>query len=243
MQGSITSDFSYVAQLIQLWADIGGKVAASGWTGARSQDRGSLEIESADAMMARYLRLAIAVLAGLQLAGCYTDYGPIEVERRPVPLSGAGVASHMRAGDRIKITVYGEEALTGEYDINPAGYVTMPLIGAVKASGRTQAELARDIAAKYRSGGLLQDPKVTVAVVQFHPFYVLGEAASPGEYPFRSGLTVHAAVAMAGGFTYRASKSFVLIRHAGDEIWKEYPLTEPVVIAPGDLIRVPERYF
>ena len=194
-------------------------------------------------MTARYLKLAIAVLAGLQLAGCFTDYGPIEVQTRPVSLSGTGVATHLRAGDRIKINVYGEDALTGDYDISPSGYVTMPLIGAIRAAGRTQAELGRDIANKYRSGGLLQDPKVTVAVVQFRPFYVLGEAASPGEYPFRSGLTVHAAVAMAGGFTYRASKSFVLIRHAGDEIWKEYPLTEPVVIAPGDLIRVPERYF
>jgi polysaccharide export outer membrane protein len=194
-------------------------------------------------MTARYLKLAIAVLAGLQLAGCFTDYGPIEVQTRPVSLSGAGVATHLRAGDRIKINVYGEEALTGDYDISPSGYVTMPLIGAIRAAGRTQAELGRDIANKYRSGGLLQDPKVTVAVVQFRPFYVLGEAASPGEYPFRSGLTVHAAVAMAGGFTYRASKSFVLIRHAEDEVWKEYPLTEPVVIAPGDLIRVPERYF
>jgi protein involved in polysaccharide export with SLBB domain len=194
-------------------------------------------------MMARYLKLAIVVLAGLQLAGCYTDYGPIEVETRPVSLSAAGVATHMRAGDRIKINVYGEEALTGEYDVSPSGYVTMPLIGAIRAAGRTQAELGRDIAGRYRSGGLLQDPKVTVAVVQFRPFYVLGEASNPGEYPFRSGLTVHAAVAMAGGFTYRASKSFVLIRHTGDEVWKEYPLTEPVVIAPGDLIRVPERYF
>lgn len=194
-------------------------------------------------MMARYLKLAVIVLAPLQLAGCYTDYGPIEVQTRPVVLSPAGVATHLRAGERVKITVYGEEALTGEYDISPSGSVTMPLIGAVRAAGRTQAELGRDIAGRYRSGGLLQDPKVSVAVVQFRPFYVLGEATNPGEYPFRSGLTVHAAVAMAGGFTYRASRSFVLIRHTGDEVWKEYPLTEPVVIAPGDLIRVPERYF
>lgn len=194
-------------------------------------------------MMARYLKLAVIVLTALQLAGCYTDYGPIEVQTRPVALSGAGVATHLRAGERIKITVYGEETLTGEYDISPGGTVTMPLIGAIRAAGRTQADLGRDIAGRYRSGGFLQDPKVTVAVVQFRPFYVLGEALNPGEYPFRSGLTVHAAVAMAGGFTYRASKSFVLIRHTGDEVWKEYPLTEPVVIAPGDLIRVPERYF
>jgi len=194
-------------------------------------------------MIFKYIRLMIVLLTGLQLAGCYTDYGPVEVETRPVSLSGAGVATHLRAGDRIKINVYGEEALTGEYDINPSGYVSMPLIGSIRAAGRTQAELGRDIAAGYRSGGLLQDPKVTVAVVQFRPFYVLGEATTPGEYPFRSGLTVHAAVAMAGGFTYRASKSIILIRHSGEEVWKEYPLTEPVVIAPGDLIRIPERYF
>jgi protein involved in polysaccharide export with SLBB domain len=198
---------------------------------------------SADSMILKSFKLVVIILAGLQLAGCYTDYGPVEVETRPVSLSAAGVATHLRAGDRLKITVYGEEQLTGEYDINPAGYVSMPLIGSIRAAGRAQAEFGRDIAAGYRSGGFLQDPKVTVAVIQFRPFYVLGEATNPGEYPFRSGLTVHAAVAMAGGFTYRASKSFVLIRHSGDEVWKEYPLTEPVVIAPGDLIRVPERYF
>jgi protein involved in polysaccharide export with SLBB domain len=194
-------------------------------------------------MMVKYMRLAIILLTGLQLAGCYTDYGPVEFAARPVSISGAGVATHLQPGDKLKITVYGEEALTGEYDVNPNGYVTMPLVGAVRASGRTQIEFGRDIANRYRSGGLLQDPNVTVVVVQFRPFYVLGEANSPGEYPFRSGLNVHAAVAMAGGFTYRASKSFVLIRHTGEEVWKEYPLTEPVVIAPGDLIRVPERYF
>ena len=70
-------------------------------------------------MIVKYLRLAIVLLAGLQLAGCYTDYGPVEVERGPISLSGAGVASLLQPGEKIKITVYGEEALTGEYDINP----------------------------------------------------------------------------------------------------------------------------
>jgi protein involved in polysaccharide export with SLBB domain len=194
-------------------------------------------------MIAKCARLAIVLLTGLQLAGCYTDYGPVELEARPVSLSGAGVATHLQPGDKLKVTVYGEEALTGEYDVNPNGYVSMPLIGAIRASGRTQLEFARDIASRYRSGGFLQDPNVTVAVAQFQPFYVLGEASSPGEYPYRSGLNVHTAVAMAGGFTYRASRSAVLIRHTGEQVWKEYPLTEPVPIAPGDLIRVPERYF
>lgn len=194
-------------------------------------------------MIAKYLRLAIVLLAGLQLAGCYTDLGPVEVGTGPSSLSGSGVANRLQPGEKVKITVYGEELLTGDYDINPAGYVTMPLIGAVRAAGRSQAELGKDIANRYVRGGFLQDPHVTVAVVQFKPFYVLGEALTPGEYPFRSGLNVHTAVAMAGGFTYRASRTYVLIRHSGDEVWKEYSLGEPVPIAPGDLIRVPERYF
>jgi protein involved in polysaccharide export with SLBB domain len=194
-------------------------------------------------MSVKYLRLAFALLTGLQLAGCYTDFGPVEVGTGSSSLSGANVASLLQPGEKIKITVYGEEALTGDYDINPSGYVTMPLIGTVRAAGRSQSDFSQDIARKYRGGGFLQDPHVTVTVAQFKPFYVLGEAATPGEYPFRSGLNVHTAVAMAGGFTYRASKSYVLIRHAGDEVWKEYSLAEPVPIAPGDLIRVPERYF
>ena len=194
-------------------------------------------------MIPKYLRLAIVLLAGLQLAGCYTDYGPVEVGRAPASLSGAGMGSVLQPGEKIRINVYGEESLTGDYDISPSGYVSMPLIGSIRAAGRSQTDFGREIASKYRSGGFLQDPHVTVAVSLFKPFYVLGEAASPGEYPFRSGLNVHTAVAMAGGFTYRASRSFVLIRHVGEDTWKEYSLTEPVPIAPGDLIRVPERYF
>jgi len=194
-------------------------------------------------MIVKYLRIAIVLLAGLQLAGCYTDYGPVEVESGPISFSGAGLASLLQPGEKLKITVYGEEALTGDYDINPSGYVSMPLIGAVRAAGRSQSEFARDVAGRYRGGGFLQDPHVTVVVAQFKPFYVLGEVTTPGEYPFRSSLNVHSAVAMAGGFTYRASRSDVLIRHVGDDVWKEYSLTEPVPIAPGDLIRVPERYF
>jgi protein involved in polysaccharide export with SLBB domain len=194
-------------------------------------------------MTVKCLRLVIALLAGLQLAGCYTDFGPIEVGRGPASLSGASVATLLQPGEKIRITVYGEESLTGDYDISPSGFVTMPLIGSIKAAGRSQSEFGRDVSNRYLRGGFLQDPHVTIAVIQYKPFYVLGEALNPGEYPFRSGLNVHTAVAMAGGFTYRASRTYVLIRHVGDEVWKEYSLAEPVPIAPGDLIRVPERYF
>src|SRR6185312_3201824 len=194
-------------------------------------------------MVLRFLKWVGVLLVGLQLAGCYTEYGPVEVVTTPISPSAAGLAARIQPGERIKITVYGEDALTADYDVSPTGSVTMPLVGAVKAAGDTPAELGHTLASRYRAGGFLQDPHVTVAIVTFKPFYVLGEAVTPGEYPYRSGLTVHSAVAMAGGFTYRASKSIVLIRHTGDDVWREYSLTEPVPIAPGDLIRIPERYF
>jgi protein involved in polysaccharide export with SLBB domain len=121
--------------------------------------------------------------------------------------------------------------------------VSMPLIGAIRAAGHTPDQFGRTVASRFRAGGFLQDPHVNVAITTFKPFYVMGETVTSGEYPYRSGLTVHSAVAMAGGFTYRASRSVVLIRHIGEDVWREYSLTEPVPIAPGDLIRVPERYF
>ena len=192
-------------------------------------------------MVRRYLKLASGLLLGLLLAGCYTEYGPVEVATAPVAAMGANFAATLQAGERIKITVYGEDALTGEYEISPNGYVSMPLVGMVKAVGHPPAEFGRILERKYR--GFLQEPHVNVAVVTYKPFYVLGEVITPGEYPYRSDLTVQAAAAMAGGFTYRASRSVALIRHVGDDIWREYPLTEPVPIAPGDVIRIPERYF
>jgi polysaccharide export outer membrane protein len=186
-------------------------------------------------------KLMMALIGGLALAGCYTDYGPVEVETRPVGF--APVASRLEPGNKLRITVYGEESLTGPYDISPGGFISMPLVGPIKAAGRTRSELEREIAARYRTGGFLQDPHVTIEVLEYRPIYVFGEAEKPGEYPFRSGLDVHAAVAMAGGFTYRASRASILIRHAGEQVWREYPLTEAVPIAPGDVIRIPERYF
>ncbi len=182
-----------------------------------------------------------AILAlGLQLGGCYTDYGPVVIDPQPViPVS---LATRLQAGDKVKVTVYGEENLTGLYDINPAGSIEMPLAGAVRAAGRTQSELARAIASKYRAG-LLQDPKVTVEIITLRPFYILGEVEHPGQYPYTAGLNVISAASTAGGFTYRASRTAVLIQHPGEPVWQEYPLAEPIPILPGDIIRVPERYF
>jgi polysaccharide export outer membrane protein len=185
----------------------------------------------------------IAIVAiGLQVAGCYTDYGPVATEPQPL-LHPSGVANLLQPGDTLKVVIYGEEALTGTYVINPAGYLTMPLVGQLKAAGLAKFELEREIASRYGQGKFLQEPKVTVDVTSYRPIYVLGEALRPGAYPYSAGLNVLTALTLAGGPTYRGSKDRVFIQHAGEEVWNEYPLTAAVTIAPGDLIRVPERYF
>jgi protein involved in polysaccharide export with SLBB domain len=190
--------------------------------------------------MFKYVSWAFALLVGLLVSGCYTDFGPVELARDPI--DRPYVATHVRPGDRIKVTVYGEDSLNGIYDIDPQGNVTIPLAGTIKAAGRTKAELQQAITAKYRSG-YLQDPKVTVDIVSFRPVYLMGEVEHPGEYPYKSELSVLQAVTLAGGLTYRGSRSTVLIRHPGENIWTEYALAPNVTVGPGDLIRIPERYF
>ena len=118
----------------------------------------------------------LAILAiGLQLAGCYTDYGPVEVV--PVPVAPAKVATHLQIGDDLKILVYGEDALSGIYQISPTGTIQLPLIESIVAAGRTRAELERIITNAYTKGQIIQEPKVTVSVVAYQPFYIFGEVA------------------------------------------------------------------
>jgi protein involved in polysaccharide export with SLBB domain len=192
-------------------------------------------------MINRSFRLAVCLAIGLQLGGCITDYGPVTTDSLPVPPTA--VAASLQPGDQLKIIIFGEDALSGIYDISPAGTVSMPLIGTIVAAGRTRAEVERIITQAYANGKFLQEPKITVSVVSFRPFYIFGEVMTPGKYAYTSGVDILTAVATAGGFTYRASRSSVLIRHPGEEVWQEYSLAAPIAIQPGDLIRVPERYF
>jgi protein involved in polysaccharide export with SLBB domain len=198
--------------------------------------------------MIKYTACVVLLMLSALVAGCAPSYGPVAqadsagpIARYDGPLPAAD-SPRMQPGDKIKVTVYGEDNLNGIYEIDPSGSVSLPLAGTVMAAGRTKAELQRDIARRYKSE-YLQDPKVTVDFASFRPIYILGEAEKPGEYPYKSGLNLISAVTAAGGFTYRASRDHVMIQHSGEEMWKEYPLSTSVAIAPGDLIRIPERYF
>ena len=187
----------------------------------------------------------LLVLLSVALVGCDSgaSLGPISAEEREALIRSASTASpNLQPGEKIKVTVYGEDRLSGEYEIDPGGYVSLPLAGTVKAAGLSKPQFEQELAKKFR-GEYLKNPKVTVDVASFRPLYILGEVARPGEYPFKSGLNVMSAIALAGGSTYRASRSNVLIQHAGENGFREYPLSPTIPVLPGDLIRVPERYF
>jgi polysaccharide export outer membrane protein len=179
--------------------------------------------------------LAIA-LAG---AGCTSNFGPVVIEPDPIPPSQ--VASQIQAGDRIKVLVYGEQSVSGIYEVNPGGSVSLPLAGTIRAAGRTRAELERDITDKFSA--TITEPKVSIEVIERRPFYVFGEVLRPSQFPYRTGLNVLTAISTAGGLTYRASRTTVLVQHPGETVWREYAMSASVLISPGDLIRVPERYF
>jgi protein involved in polysaccharide export with SLBB domain len=184
------------------------------------------------------------VLVAICLSGCAgsSALGPVADADQTATIEAAAVSPRLQAGEKIRVTVYGEASLSGDYQVDPSGFVSLPLAGTVKAEGLTQSELERDLAKKFRSE-YLRNPKVTVSVVEFRPFYIMGEIQRPGAYPYSSGLNILRAIAVAGGTTYRGSKSTVEIQRAGESEMREYSLAASIPILPGDIIRIPQRYF
>jgi protein involved in polysaccharide export with SLBB domain len=189
------------------------------------------------------LRGALLLMC-LALTGCDTvsDLGPLSPEEFDALVKSVETSPTLQAGEKIRITVFGEDRLSGEFEIDPAGYVSLPLAGNVKAAGLSKPQLEQALAKKFRSE-YLRDPKVTVDVASFRPFFIFGEVAKPGKYSFESGLNAITATTLAGGATYRASRSKILIQHPGESGFHEYPLAPNVPVLPGDLIKVPERFF
>lgn len=152
------------------------------------------------------------------------------------------VEYRLGSGDRLRLIVFGEDTLSGEYTVDGSGAVSLPLIGEVRAGGLSLREFQRAVEASLREG-YLNDPRVSAEVMNFRPFYIMGEVRDPGEYPFTSGLTVVNAVATAGGFSYRANTRIVFIKRAGSDREVQYPLTVNTPVQPGDTIRIGERFF
>ncbi|ANW04449.1 polysaccharide biosynthesis/export family protein [Bradyrhizobium icense] len=181
------------------------------------------------------------VLFVLVVAGISAGFS-IRASAQTPPSASSAERYVLGPNDRIRLKVYGEPDITGEYEIDNGGQVSIPLAGHIKAAGATTRQLEKSIASALAKG-IVRDPRVNVEIAQYRPYYILGEVKKSGEYPYRNGLTVMDAVASAGGFTYRANENKVFLRRAGSGAEETYPLDAPVPVYPGDNIRIPERYF
>jgi protein involved in polysaccharide export with SLBB domain len=165
---------------------------------------------------------------------------PQPILGEPAVIQDAGYM--LGSGDKIRVITFGEDSLTGEFFVGSQGQVSLPLIGDVKAGGLTIAQFTEEVT-KALANGFLKEPRVSVEVLDYRPFYILGEVNKPGEYPFINGLTVMNAVATAGGFTYRANTHNVFIKGGAGSAERKIHLLSNTPVHPGDTIRIGERFF
>jgi polysaccharide export outer membrane protein len=181
--------------------------------------------------------VSLGVLAG----GCDGPRGAASLsDAPPKPVQ---TAYQLSPGDKVKITVFNEPDLSGEFQVNDSGHVALPLAGEVPAADKTLPEFKTEVIRILR-GRFVKNPRVAVEMTNYRPFNVIGEVRNAGQYSYRPGLTVQDAVAMAGGYTYRANTRTLYVRrvNAGGEDTVQTD-SDRALVMPGDNIRVPERYF
>ena len=186
----------------------------------------------------RTICIFAALSASAALMSCAP---PIPMEQTPV-LTVDQASYKLGPGDKLRVITFGETDLTGEFTVNEIGRIALPLVGEIPAGGLTIAQFNAEVIAAL-GNGYLKNPRVSVEVLNYRPYYILGEINKPGEYPFISGLTVTNAVATAGGFTYRANIHRVYLRGQRDTREQVVPLTGTTLVHPGDTIRIGERLF
>jgi len=183
-------------------------------------------------------RSALLVLAcSLPLAAC----GPSRLYTGPLDAQPVGPYI-LASGDRLRVIVFGQDNLSNIYTVDGEGRVAMPLIGPVRVGGGTTEAAAGAIEARLRKG-FIREPKVTVEIEVHRPFFILGEVLNPGQFPYVNGMSVQTAVAIAGGFSPRASQSYAEITRPIPEglVTANVPITYPM--KPGDTILIKERWF
>ncbi len=189
--------------------------------------------------MGVFLRTFVVLIMGLVAASCATP-PPLTVDadvvEPSIPTYRLGTA------DRVRVTVFGEDDLSGEFIVSGNGAVSLPLVGDIQAAGLTVPEFQRAVESALTPSYMLE-ARVSAEVLNFRPYYILGEVNEPGEYAFADGLTVLNAVATAGGFTYRANQQRVRIRRDGEVNSIDLPLSSSTPVQPGDTVQILERFF
>ena len=196
----------------------------------------------------RMITLFGLVLAVGLAAGCSSSSPPPALPAATGPGASGGApiddisGYKLGPGDALRVTVFRHEDLSGEFSLDGEGYFALPLVGEILAGGRTARQVENEVEVALKDGGYLVDPQVSIEVLNYRPFYIIGEVNNPGSFEYVSGMTVINAVALAGGYTYRADQDDIIISRGGSNGPRIEALPDTEVL-PGDIIEVTERFF
>lgn len=165
-----------------------------------------------------------------------------DVVTPPPPTATIDSTYKLSPGDRVFINVFNQPDLSGEFTLDGDGRFSMPLIGTVDARTLTPLELEAELVGRFKPDYLV-NPRIFVQVANYRPYYLIGEVASKGAFPYQPGLSYLEAIANAGGFTYRAKTEFVYVIRGEDPEQEEIKLSIDERVEPGDIIRIAERLF
>ena len=217
-------------------------------------------------MVMQVLLVVFAVVVAAGLGGCnmraipglttpafaLATPAPLPPPGAPLPLNagsappGVPVITYptyrLDSGDRVRIIVFGQDNLSRLYSVDTAGQIAFPLIGTVEARGLTTTQLASELEGKLKKN-YIKDPKVTVEVDAYRPFFILGEVNKPGQYPYVNGMTVEGAVAIGEGYTERAKQRMVRLTRKFGGVNSTVMVPTDYPVQPGDTIYVLERFF
>lgn len=181
---------------------------------------------------------AAALALSLTLGGCSADIA----RTPPGSTPAAPYIYRLAPDDHLRINVYNEAGISGEFAVNSEGDISLPLLGMIRAQGQTVGEFSNALTQSLQTH-YYKNVHVAVDLIASRPIYVLGEVNKAGQFPYQAGMTVLGAVATAGGFSYRANQKSVMIRHTGEAAEQRAPLTAELIVQPGDTVRIRERNF
>ena len=175
---------------------------------------------------------------------CAVTWATLAVSLMAIPARAQGEDTYtLNSGDSVRIHVYGEDDLS--FDsllIGQNGRISFPFLGELTVTGKTASQLQAEITAGLKPDYLV-DPRVSVSVVKYRPFFVNGEVKNPGGVDFQPGLTLRKAISLAGGFTERANKKGALVISDSDPSRKEQEVGLDYNVQPGDIITVQDTFF
>ena len=191
---------------------------------------------------------AVALLVvGLGVGACSSDrlvsVQPKDPAERALNEHVAASSYRLTTGDKVRLTIFDLAPEISEYTVDEAGTIAVPALDPIAVKDMTTKDAAGEISKAFAKAGLYRNARISMDIVTFGPFYVLGEVSKPGEFAYRPGMSLFAAVALAGGHTYRADRGSVYIRKSADAVETEYDLTSDIAIMPGDVVRIPELHL